>query len=37
LTQFEEAVERFPKCVETYALSAQVLNDQQEFDKVGFS
>jgi import receptor subunit TOM70 len=33
LGQFQEAVDRFPKCVETYALYAQVLNDQQEFDK----
>lgn len=33
LAQFQEAVEKFPTCVETYALYAQVLNDQQEFDK----
>lgn len=33
LGQFEEAVEKFPKCVETYALYAQVLTDQQEFEK----
>jgi len=33
LGEFEGAVERFPKCVETYALFAQVLNDQQEFDR----
>jgi len=33
LEQFNEAVEKFPKCVETYALYAQVLNDQQEFDR----
>jgi len=33
LGQFEEAVENFPKCVETFALYAQVLNDQQEFEK----
>merc|ERR1712179_559268 len=33
LQQFQEAVDRFPKCVETYALYAQVLNDQQEFEK----
>ena len=33
LAQFQEAVEKFPTCVETYALFAQVLNDQQEFDK----
>lgn len=37
LAEFEAAVERFPKCVETYALCAQVLNDQQEFDKVPIS
>jgi import receptor subunit TOM70 len=29
MQEFEEAVERFPQCVETYALYAQVLNDQQ--------
>jgi len=33
LGKFQEAVEKFPKCVETYALYAQVLNDQQEFEK----
>merc|ERR1712059_182069 len=33
LGHFQEAVEKFPKCVETYALFAQVLNDQREFDK----
>merc|ERR1712183_150506 len=33
LEKFKEAIEKFPKCVETYALYAQVLNDQQEFDK----
>jgi len=33
LAKFEEAVEKFPKCVETYALYAQVLNDQQEFER----
>jgi len=33
LEQFNEAVDKFPKCVETYALYAQVLNDQQEFDR----
>lgn len=33
LGQFQEAVDKFPKCVETYALYAQVLNDQQEFEK----
>jgi len=33
LADFESALERFPKCVETYALNAQVLNDQQEFSK----
>jgi len=33
LDKFKEAIEKFPKCVETYALYAQVLNDQQEFDK----
>merc|ERR1711935_425923 len=33
LQQFEEAMQKFPKCVETYALYAQVMNDQQEFEK----
>jgi len=33
LQKFQEATEKFPKCVETYALYAQVLNDQQEFDR----
>merc|ERR1711972_466081 len=33
LDQFQEAIDKFPKCVETYALYAQVLNDQQEFDR----
>merc|ERR1719383_1218979 len=33
LAEFEEIVAKFPKCVETYALCAQVLNDQQEFSK----
>ena len=30
---FEQAVEKFPDCVETYALFAQVLCDQQNFEK----
>ena len=29
LGKFQEAIDKFPKCVETYALYAQVLNDQQ--------
>ena len=29
LEKFKDAIEKFPKCVETYALYAQVLNDQQ--------
>jgi len=33
LGEFEEVVSKFPKCVETYALYAQILNDQQEFNK----
>lgn len=33
ITEFESALERFPKCVETYALWAQVLSDQQDFDR----
>jgi len=33
LQQFQEATHKFPKCVETYALYAQVMNDQQEFEK----
>jgi len=31
LDEFEKAVKKFPKCVETYALRAQVYNDQQMF------
>ena len=31
LEKFKDAIEKFPKCVETYALYAQVLNDQQVF------
>lgn len=30
---FEQAVEKFPKCVESYALYAQVLSDQNKFEK----
>jgi len=33
LAKFQEATEKFPKCVETWALYAQVMTDQQEFDK----
>jgi len=33
LEQFKEATEKFPKCVESFALYAQVMSDQQEFDK----
>jgi len=33
LELFKEAIEKFPKCVESYALYAQVMSDQQEFDK----
>ena len=29
LEKFKEATEKFPKCVETWALYAQVMNDQQ--------
>ena len=29
LQKFNEATEKFPKCVETWALYAQVMNDQQ--------
>ena len=41
INSFEAAVERFPKCVETYALFAQVLSDQvcncQKFNGVFLS
>ncbi|KAH8298050.1 hypothetical protein KR018_005262 [Drosophila ironensis] len=30
---FDQAIERFPDCVECYSLMAQVLADQQEFPK----
>ena len=30
---FKELTVRFPKCVETWALYAQVMSDQQEFQK----
>ena len=30
---FERAIERFPQCSECYLLYAQVLSDQQEFQK----
>lgn len=33
IKQFQEAMEKFPKCVETYALFAQVLSDQSQFDR----
>ena len=33
INSFEQAVEKFPDCVETYALFAQVLCDQQNFEK----
>jgi len=33
LERFKEATEKFPKCVETWALYAQVMNDQQEFTR----
>jgi len=33
LDDFDKAAENFPKCVETAALYAQVLNDQQKFDE----
>ena len=32
LEQFKEATEKFPKCVESYALYAQVMSDQQVKD-----
>lgn len=31
--QFEDAVEKFPRCVESFALFAQVLSDQGKFDR----
>jgi len=33
INSFEQAVDKFPDCVETYALFAQVLCDQQNFEK----
>jgi len=30
---FQQAIEKFPECSECYTLFAQVLSDQQEFDK----
>eukprot|EP00094_Tigriopus_californicus_P012644 TCALIF_12222-PA protein Name:"Similar to TOMM70A Mitochondrial import receptor subunit TOM70 (Homo sapiens)" AED:0.21 eAED:0.21 QI:0/0.4/0.5/0.83/1/1/6/169/580 len=33
IQQFQDAMEKFPKCVETYALFAQVLSDQSQFDR----
>jgi len=33
INSFEQAVEKFPECVETYALFAQVLCDQQNFER----
>ena len=30
---FQQAKEKFPQCVETYALYAQVLSDQSKFEK----
>lgn len=33
INAFEQALEKFPKCVETYALYAQVMSDRQDFDK----
>jgi len=33
LDKFQLATQTFPKCVETYALYAQVMNDQQEYDR----
>ena len=33
INSFEQAVDKFPDCVETYALFAQVLCDQQKFEK----
>ena len=33
INDFEQAVEKFPECVETYALFAQVLCDQTLFEK----
>ena len=33
INSFEEAVTRFPDCVETFALFAQILVDQNQFDR----
>ena len=31
ISDFYEAIEKYPKCVETYSLGAQVLNSQEQF------
>jgi len=33
INMFEAAVQKFPSCVESYALFAQVLSDQQNFER----
>ena len=33
VNSFEDAVAKFPDCVETYALFAQILCDQSQFDR----
>ncbi|KAH8358363.1 hypothetical protein KR200_010584 [Drosophila serrata] len=33
MRSFEQAIERFPSCVECYSLMAQVLSDQQQFNQ----
>jgi len=33
INSFEQALEKFPKCVETYALFAQILSDQHKFER----
>lgn len=33
MSSFQEAVQRFPKCVECYSVMAQVLTEQQQFEQ----
>lgn len=33
MSSFQEAIQRFPKCVECYSVMAQVLTEQQQFEQ----
>lgn len=33
MSSFQDAIERFPKCVECYSVMAQVLTEQQQFEQ----